>query len=152
MLPPDAITFVQELVGAKTVDIITASSINPVTVLSIKIQQSGSQSETIIYCGTDQIARNYARDYNLDLLNYVCTDVLKVVKTGTGDSAFVSLSYVPYNRVETVSTIGTAPPFSLLHSYTFGELTISLILIPLFAIALYRTILLAFRKPIRFSK
>jgi len=152
MFPPDAITFTDELVGGETTNIITATSESPVTVLAVRMQQSGSQSETLVYCGSEQVAHNYNKDYAQDLMNYVCTDLLKVEKTGMGDNAFVTVTYVPYNRTELASTIGTSSPFFLSHSYTFGDLTVALLLIPLVAITLYQTVILAFRKPIRFSK
>ena len=92
VFPKDAITFNAEIDGADDLIITTKT---PTTILGIRMQQSGTQSETDILCGNVLIAKNYGtRDYPLDLIQFACNDILKVEKTGQGDKAFVSVTYV----------------------------------------------------------
>lgn len=131
---------------------IPADSLNPITVLTVRMQQEKDLSTTSIDCGAIKIARNWAKDYPIDFPYVVCTDNVVVSKTGN-DISFVSITYVPYNIHETASFIETpGGPFSVSNNYSFGELTIALILIPIAGLILYQTILQAFRKPIIWHK
>ena len=95
---PDTISDQVELVNIDDHTFFEATAENPITIQAIRIQQSGTQSDTDILCGTHSIAHNYGvRDYSLDLMNYVCRDTFMASKTGAGDKAFISVSYLPYN-------------------------------------------------------
>ena len=79
-----------EINGVGQYTFFSATTDNPITIQSARIQQSGIQSETFLYCGTQAIAKNYGvRDYSLDLMNYPCFDTFYADKTGMRDSAFI---------------------------------------------------------------
>ena len=140
--------FSTEIFGTISVTALTADSANPRTVLSVRIQQEKDVSTTEISCGTQTLALNFAKDYPIDFPYHVCTDDIVIDKTGN-DTAFVSIVHLPFNINETGGeVVPTAIPFTLLHSVTFGELTLALILIPLVLVVTYQTIIAAFRKPI----
>ena len=150
--PPDTIYFGTEISGNVSQIIETADSANPLTILSIRIQQEKENSTTNIDCGSIVLARNWGKDYPIAFPFTICTDDVVLVKTGS-DTAFVSVVYAPYNINEaTGSVVPTSQPFTLNHSFTFGEITIALLLIPLLIVVFYQTILQAFRKPIIFHK
>src|SRR3989304_8639865 len=98
LLPPNAITFTAELIGISNQTVIEASTSSPLTVLTFHNQQSGLQSNTFLKCGSKILAKTYDRDYSLDLLNFVCKERLFLDKTGIGDNAFATVSYVNYDR------------------------------------------------------
>ncbi len=140
--------FSAEIDGDVSVVAIAADSSNPVTVLSIRIQQEKDVSTTEVSCGAQQLALNFAKDYPIDFPYHVCSDDIVIDKTGN-DIAFVSIVSLPFNINETGGeVVPTSIPFTLTHSFTFGELTIALILIPLVLVVTYQTIIAAFRKPI----
>lgn len=127
---------------------IAADSANPVTVLSVRIQQEKDVSTTEISCDGHQLALNFAKDFPIDFPYHVCLDDVVIEKTGN-DIAYVSIVSLPFNINETGGEVVETPvPFTLFHSFTFGEVTIALILIPLVLVATYQTIIAAFRKPI----
>ncbi|KKM77506.1 hypothetical protein LCGC14_1369360 [marine sediment metagenome] len=104
MYPKDAITVSAELVGV-TEQVFEATT-DPKTILGVTMQQSGSQSDTTLICGTAEVAKNYNKDLTFVPLNYRCFDTLKVEKNGAGDNAFIILTYVPYDM-----TVATTLPF-----------------------------------------
>ena len=140
--------FSTEITGNVTVTAIAADSANPVTVLSVRIQQEKDVSTTEISCDGHQLALNFAKDFPIDFPYHVCLDDVVIEKTGN-DIAYVSIVSLPFNINETGGEVVETPvPFTLFHSFTFGEVTIALILIPLVLVATYQTIIAAFRKPI----
>ncbi len=140
--------FSTEIFGDATTVAIAADSANPVTVLSIRIQQEKDVSTTEVFCGSHILALNFAKDYPIDFPYHVCTEDIEIDKTGN-DIAFVSIVTLSFNINETGGeVVPTSIPFTLLHSFTFGELTLALILIPLVLVVTYQTIISAFRKPI----
>jgi len=149
MIYPAGTLYLGELIaGEVTQTILTADSANPITVLSVSAVESDILGLTSLDCGAVPFIRNATALYPLFHPFAVCTDDLVVTKTGL-DSAFLTLTYLPFNINESTGSIVLTPtPTTLLHSYTFGELTIALILIPLVLVATYQTIILAFRKPI----
>jgi hypothetical protein len=114
MLPYDTITKTFEIAGIGTASIEIAT---PSTVLSLHMQQSGTQSNTTLYCGTHKLAQNYDKDYGLDLMNYVCNDTLWLNKTAAGDSSFTSISYVRYDR-----NINNTGGQNIIAGFTYGEI------------------------------
>lgn len=95
MLPTDAVTITGTITGNTTV-LLKATSTN--TILKIRGQQSGTASQSEIYCGATAVAINYGKDYSEQTLNYVCIDKpITIHKTGN-DLHFYSVSIVPRNR------------------------------------------------------
>lgn len=127
---------------------IPADTANPVTVLSVRLSQSTGISRVDILCDGHLLALAGTEEYPLDFPHHVCTEDVIIDKTGPGDS-FISIVFLPFNINETGGeVVPTSIPFTLTHSFTFGELTIALILIPLVLVVTYQTIIAAFRKPI----
>jgi len=92
MLWNDTITVFYELVGPTTVEV--TDSGGPHTILGVAMQQSNVSSDTVVRCGTDVVAKNYATNFSNVEMNYQCDDDIIISKTGN-DSASVILSYVP---------------------------------------------------------
>lgn len=150
--PPGSQHFSTEIDGDISTIAIPADSANPVTVLSIRIQQEKEVSTTEVICDGHQLALNFAKDYPIDFPYHLCLDDVVINKTGN-DVAFVSIVFLPFNINESTGSIVLTPsPVTLLSSFTFGELTIALILIPLALVVLYQTIVQVFRKPIVWHK
>jgi len=146
--PAGSLHFSTEISGVSSTVAIAADSANPVTVLSVRINHQISLAETSISCDGHVLAKNMQLDYPLDFPHHVCTEDVLIDKTGPQD-AFVSIVYLPFNINETGGeVVPTSIPFTLLHSVTFGELTLALILIPLVLVVTYQTVIAAFRKPI----
>jgi len=146
--PPGSQHFSTELSGNSSVIAVTADSANPVTFLSARMSQSIALSETQISCGSQVLALAMQQEYPVDFPYAVCTDDIVIDKSGPGDS-FVSMVFLPFNINESTGSVVLTPtPVTLHSSFTFGELTIALILIPLVLVVTYQTIIAAFRKPI----
>lgn len=127
--------------------LIAADSANPVTIQTIRYEYE-AEKELTIECGAQTLAVGHFDSYPLDILQQVCTDDVTIEKPDVED-VFISIGYLPFNINETGGeVVPTAIPFTLLHSVTFGELTLALILIPLVLVVTYQTIIAAFRKPI----
>jgi len=107
----------------------------PSSVLSVRIQQSGIQSETEIYCGSHIIAHNYAKDYSIDLGHHICYDPVVMNKTGAGDTAFATLTYVPYD-INKNDTSSTSPYF--INGFSYGEIVLSIFLFLIFIIIAFK--------------
>ncbi len=139
--------------GTTIETLIPADSENPISVLSVRMEEDGTVGGTVVQCGTQAVAGNKAgTSYSIDYPAVVCTDDLRLYKTST-DDLWLSLNYAPYNIHEaTAWVVPTSQPFTLEPSFTFGETTIALLLIPLLTVALYQTIMQAFRKPIVWHK
>lgn len=129
MFPKDAITVTTELIGVSNFTI--ENSTTPKTVLGVAMQQSGSQSDTTLLCGTDQIAKNYSKELSQSLLNYRCSDVLSLDKTGVGDDAFVIVTYVPYD----MSTATTLPFY--INGFSYDGIFIGFVLFLMFTIMFF---------------
>lgn len=120
ILPYDTITITGDYSTGSAPEnfILISNDITPQkTILAIKLQQSGLASETIIYCGNNIIAHNFAKDYSLDLINYVCNNQDVILTKSGNDTAFLSLSYVPYD----VSKISTSTP-TYYNGFSGGEI------------------------------
>ena len=134
MFPKDAITFTTTLEGIDDAIVVTAQS-TPITVLSVRMQQSGSQSETDLSCGMQVIAQNFGeRDYGLDLMSFLCNAELKFNKTGQGDDAFVSTTYVPRNIASSTEESFTQ---GYVQGFTFDGIVISVLAMLIFSIVIY---------------
>jgi len=138
MYPNDAITVVQEING-NTTWVVTNSG--NYTILAVAMQQENVASNTIIQCGSNIVAKNYATNFSNVTMNYQCQNkVIQVVKTGN-DHSTVIITYVPYltNNYATtteaynpVYNIASSSDVKIYGSITAGEvLIISLILIGL---------------------
>jgi hypothetical protein len=129
MFPKDAITATIELVDVD--DHIFENTTNPKTILGVYIQQSGIQSETTLLCGTEEVAKNYSKDLPFVPLNYRCCDILKADKTGTGDDAFIVLTYVPYDM-----TTATTLPFYI-NGFSYDGIFTGLVLFLMFMVMFF---------------
>ena len=101
------------------------------TILGVSITQSGSQSESAVVCAGDTIALNYAKDLPFVAMHRNCYGLLKADKTGTGDSAFFIVTYVPYDM--SIST--TAPYFT--NGFSFDGILIGFILFLMFSLQFF---------------
>jgi hypothetical protein len=133
--------------------LIEADSSNPVTIESIHHSMliGGDFS---IECGDKELAIgwNWDEQYH-DEMFAICTEDVEYFQPFEFTETFVSINYLPYNVHEYAGTIIETPePFTVLPTYTFGEMTLALILVPAVLLILYKTILQAFRKPIQFHK
>jgi len=93
------------------------------TVYGLHIQQSKDMSETVILCGSQVIAHNYAKDYPLDLIQHYCPGDLRWEKTGN-DVAFISITYS--------TSSGDRPGY--VQNFSYGELTNSTFLFLIFSV------------------
>jgi hypothetical protein len=111
MFPADTITKSHELNGPSSFTFETGTNVK--YILQMAIQQSGQASDTVLYCGTTMVARNYAKDTPNILMNRRCENTISTTKTGN-DSSVVTVSYVnrdvtlqsPFNAL-TVSDFAT---------------------------------------------
>jgi hypothetical protein len=90
MFPTDALTITHEQVGAGSY---TFFSSGVHYILGLFMQQSGQASDTILLCGTTEIAKNYAKDLFYSSMQYRCDGTLKLTKTGN-DKSFMAITYV----------------------------------------------------------
>ena len=129
MFPTDAITQTIELIGID--DFTFNSSTSPKTILAVTMQQSGSQSETTLMCGSAEVAKNYNKDLTLVLMNYVCNDIVTVEKTAQGDDAFIIITTVPYD-----TSMATTLPFYA-NGFSYDGILIGFILFVTFVIMFF---------------
>lgn len=131
MLPKDAITYVTEISGIGSSTITTSF---PTTILNINIKQSGISSDSLVFCGGTNLAKNYAEDYRSGNISYICNGTLGISKTGVGDDAFFSITYVPRN-------IASSTEANFLQGFaggfTYGEAVISVFVFLIFIVSLY---------------
>ena len=169
MLPADTITYTKHIPLSGAGDYIIENSINVKTILSASFLQANISSNTQLVCGSNIFYDNFAKDTPYNEMNFVCNDILKITKTGT-DEAMVVVNYVMRDRVNSfdpavpvnvfpedpqlvfIANIDAYNKFAVSRTYSFGEVTIALILIPLVLLYAYNTILKAFRKPIEYHK
>ena len=90
VFPYNSKTITGLISGNNSADIV--STTDPKIVLGVGIQQSGVASESLIYCGNDLLAKNYAKDFSQHLIYHECNDVIRIEKTGQ-DEAFFSVVY-----------------------------------------------------------
>lgn len=129
MYPSGVITKTGELINISSSTIETL----PSTIYGVSIQQSGSQSETSILCGSSVVSHNYGtRDLTQELIVYPCNNSIIINKTGQGDKAFYQISYA------TTTPSSTIP--AVYGGFTYGEIIISLFLFFIFSIAIYLTL------------
>lgn len=129
MFPVDAITKSVELFD---VDNFTFDSTNsPKTILNVAMQQSGLQSNTELLCGSTVIARNYNKDLEQVLMNRVCFDTLSANKTGTGDDAFIIVTYVPYD-----TAVATTLPFYI-NGFSYDGIFIGFVIFLMFVVSFF---------------
>lgn len=131
MFPKDAITETFFLEGISD-EIVT--TITPTTILGVNMQQSGSQSETTLLCGQVEVAKNFSRDLPLNLIQFACNDTIKFEKTGAGDDAFVSITYITRNMASS-----TEEDFSqgFIQGFSYDGVVISILSMLIFSIIIY---------------
>jgi hypothetical protein len=101
MFPQNTINYFKELTGVSSETITSNTS----TILSININQSGIASESIVKCGSVDIAKSYAKEYQDDNLFYICPNTLSIEKTNAGDKSFFSITYVPQDLSTGISPV-----------------------------------------------
>lgn len=124
MYPNDAITAVQEISGVTTWVITNSGNY---TVLAVAMQQQNNASNTIVKCGNDIVAKNYATNFSNVQMNYQCeNNILQVSKTGN-DSSTVIVTYVPYLTGDYATTTEAYNPSSNIASTSdvkiYGSIT-----------------------------
>lgn len=135
MLPNDSISLFYEISGTTSQTLVSGTSHK--TIIAVSMQQSKDLSDTILLCGTDILAKNYAKDLPQNFINYQCNDDIIISKTGN-DLASVIISYVPYYTSDfatttevgynPTTTISTSSDITIYGSMSAGEVIISLIL------------------------
>jgi len=136
MLPNDTITLFKEISGNATYTFVSGNS--PKTILAVSMQQSKDLSDTILLCGNTVIAKNYAKDFPQNIVNYHCSDNITISKTGN-DLSSVIISYVPYftNDYSTTTQYGYNPNLGIASSsdiqiygsFSAGEMMIAFVLV-----------------------
>jgi len=121
MYPKDAITISHEITGIGNY---TFYNLPASTILGVGGTQSGTQSESTILCAGVPLTRNYAQNLPFQLLNKTCSGAVVFDKTGAGDTAFITLTYVPYFTAST--TASTTPYF--VNGISYGDLLTSTLL------------------------
>lgn len=131
MFPKDAITqtFFLEGISEQVV-----TSITPTTILGVNMQQSGSQSETTLMCGQVEVAKNFSQNLPLNLIQFSCNDQIKFEKTGAGDDAFVSITYITRNIASSTEE-NFVPGF--VQGFTYDGVVISILSMLIFSIVIY---------------
>lgn len=126
------------IITGNTSYVLLATS-SPVIVQGVRMQQSGTASETVVSCSNGIIGYNYAKDYPLDLLNMKCLGGITVHKTGN-DTSFVSVTYLPYyastTREITASTSPTTSPAYYM-GFSYDGIMISFLLLLIFSMAFF---------------
>lgn len=91
--PTNAITFNTVISGDTQQNIVEASSGYHVYVLSIAMQQEKDLSNTILYCDSTILAKNYGKDFSQVLTTSECNSKLLYLDKTGNDEAFVSIVY-----------------------------------------------------------
>lgn len=120
-----------EQAGVGSGILVPVASGSPITILSGSINQSGTQSETRIFCGSHTLFKSYTAGVGSQNIQYKCSHSLEYTKTGAGDTAFISVSYVPYQvGLTATNSIGVD------NTMTAGDLDIILLLFGLVMLSL----------------
>jgi len=161
MFPNDSISLFHSITGNTSYNFVTGTA--PKTILAVAMQQSKDLSDTILYCGTTPIAKNYAKDLPQILMNYQCANTISISKTGMDESS-VNITYVPYftsdfSTTTPVDQLGFNPTTTIASStdvqlygfFTAGDVVISILLILVIGLMLLRNMALAL-SPIKTKK
>lgn len=142
MYPKDAITEHHEVQGNNTT-IVYDGGIN--TILAISMQQENVSSDTTVLCGNDMIGRNYATNFSMVQMNYICDDDILILKT-KNDKASVVITYVPYDIAQNDTSfnpstnIATSSDIQIYGSISAGEFVLSFLIFLLIVIELGKII------------
>jgi uncharacterized membrane protein len=117
MLPFDTITYTIHIPHSGSGTYII-SNIFPTTILGFSFNQKNVASDSIIQCGDVKVFDNFATSIPYISLNYLCNDVLKIVKTGN-DEAMILVNYVPYN----ITLNSTSTPL-FKNGFSYGDILI----------------------------
>lgn len=97
---PEVISYTILISGATTENIELGSSGYDIHVLAVAMQQEKDLSETILYCGSDLIAKNYAKDLPQIFFSYHCIgEDFYIEKTGQ-DEAYINILYATTSQQE----------------------------------------------------
>ena len=142
MFPTDSITVTEIVQGVVSVNVSTA---DPSTILSVAIQQQNNSSNTLVLCGNEVVAKNYATNFSQVQMSYECEDFITVSKTGN-DEASVIITYVPYHISDIPSVynvsdeVATSTDVYLYSTFTAGETLIALFIFLLIVIEIVKGI------------
>ena len=111
--------------GSRTISILVVGNQNitwvtstePKLLLALEIQQSGVASNSLVYCGNDLIAKNYAKDFGQILIYKRCDDIVRIEKTGQ-DEAYFNLVY--YDGTDIPETEILPNPVTLIKNENTG--------------------------------
>lgn len=150
MFPSDSITLFQEIVGDTTFNLVPGN--DEKTILSVTMQQSKDLSDTIVSCGNNIFAKNYAKDFPQTTMNYKCADDIIISKTGNDESTVI-ITYIPYyqndfyfgstsnqNVYNPSTEIGTTSDIHIYGSFSAGEIMISFLLMCIIVLSLIKGI------------
>jgi len=145
MYPNDAITFWHELQGPGLENV--SNNGGPNTILSVSIQQGNVSSDSLVTCGNDPVAKNYATNFPFASMNYQCDDDIYITKTGNDDASFI-VTYVPYltGNFSTTTQFGYNPnteissssDIQILGVFSAGEILIAFLLLCLILLSLIK--------------
>jgi protein involved in ribonucleotide reduction len=121
IFPNDTITYTIHIPTGGAGDYIISNNF-PTTILGFAFYQKNVASDSIITCGSTPFFDNFAQTIPYISANYICNDVLKIVKTGN-DEAMILVNYVPYN----ISLNSTSTPFAQ-NGFSYGDILISFFL------------------------
>lgn len=143
MFPNSALTIYDEINGSGS-DLIFDNGSS--TILAFTLTQSEPSNVTELQCGGETLAKNYATTTNFSvLLSAPCTEGVTVENDGPGNVSF-SLVYVPYLKTEVqpnyepTLNIATSSDIQVYGSMSAGEAILSLLLLMLIVIELFKTL------------
>lgn len=102
-------------------------------ITNITIINKVGSPEASVLCGSEQIAYKGSSDLNMDL-SYKCSQNLVIQDTGSlNNQNFYSVTYVPVTPTSTfqITTLG---------GFSYGDVTISTILLMIFCICFFATL------------
>lgn len=147
MFPNDSITLFKEISGNTTFVMVSGTA--PKTIIGVAMQQSKDLSDTVLLCGSNVLAKNYAKDLPQILMNYQCAQPITISKTGN-DVSSISLTYVPYFTSDfattTTENLGFNPTTTIASStdiqvygyFSAGDIVISVLLLCLILLKVLR--------------
>jgi hypothetical protein len=98
-------TITYEQVGATVGDVeLLPAQATGIVILNVHMVQSDTASNTGIKCGTQAIAKNYARETVDVYMAYRCFGNISINKTGN-DISFSQITYRPYYTAEPITPV-----------------------------------------------
>jgi hypothetical protein len=127
MLPIDTLSWNIHIDGIGTIPLYSFTSESPGTILGVSFTQEKDLSTTELWCGSDIVFVNWAKDVPYCEMVYICDDDLYLEKTGQ-DEAFVVINYVARDYHEQVLYPATTTP-ALDNNIDYGDILIGFFLL-----------------------